>query len=229
MIDLRLGEKLFSGSTPCLLCAAANYAVVPPLDEHGYHAMVCTVGLGATRRHNALQNVLFAVLKQSPLCLHVTGELTFPSQQHLPEVQQQRMDLLIDDTRFNRRPVRLDITVVSPHNDSFLTYASKEAAGAARPAEAQKRTKYDALCATNGTSFNPIGFDVQGGAGPAGKLFFRRLAEYTSSVRGSKPGTEYHTILLRVERTVLQLTAAAVNRRLLSSPQGPTGTPAHPV
>ncbi|PXF42767.1 hypothetical protein BWQ96_07474 [Gracilariopsis chorda] len=108
--------------------------MVRPFEEHGYHVMVCTVGLGATRRHNALPDVLFAALKQSPLCLHVTREWTLPSQQHLPEVPQQRMYLLIDDVRFYERQVGLDITLVSPQNDLFLTYASMEAAGAARRA-----------------------------------------------------------------------------------------------
>lgn len=116
MIDLRLGERMFASSRPCGACASARYAQVPALDDYGYHAMSCAVNVGSTRRHNALQDVLYNFLRQPPLCLNVARKWRFPSQSHLPECAQARMDIVIDDLRFQPRLFGIDVTVVSPHN-----------------------------------------------------------------------------------------------------------------
>ncbi|PXF45875.1 hypothetical protein BWQ96_04310 [Gracilariopsis chorda] len=118
---------------------------------------------------------------------------------------------------------RHDVTIVSPHNTMHISLAFTQAGGAATRAEALNISKYAHLCHIHHTELEPVGFDVHGGAGESAKSLLRRNAEFFGQKRGTKPIIEYHYLAMCLERTELQLTAAAVNRCRLTYASGLKG------
>lgn len=107
----------------------------------------------------------------------------------------------------------IDVTIVSPLPNQYLSIASTPRAGATEKAERFTTHKYAALCATNDVEFLPLAIDVYAGMGPNAKTLLRRIAQHLSKEKGTVPITEHCSTALALERVTLQDTAAAVNRR----------------
>ena len=73
VVDIRLGQPLFSGHTACLQCATRR-GPTPVVGPVGIHARTCKVAKGGTRHHNALLDTITTVLSQQHVAVYTAHD-----------------------------------------------------------------------------------------------------------------------------------------------------------
>ena len=221
MVELRLGNPLFSGGQPCHRCASKKYRRVPLLDVYGHHATVCPVSEGSTRRHNTLRDDVITLLTHKAFFLSVQREWTFPQDDDKAPASRRRLDFYTHDPAFDPSPQGFDVTVISPHSQPYVTSARTKGY-ALVSAEDSKIQKYGDLCTERGITLRPMAIDVYGATGPGFGTAADMISAYLSSKRGTSPATERRQLITQLSSLVLQQTAVSVNRRRLT-PQAVDG------
>eukprot|EP00177_Eucheuma_denticulatum_P000457 GFKZ01000797.1.p1 GENE.GFKZ01000797.1~~GFKZ01000797.1.p1 ORF type:complete len:181 (+),score=4.54 GFKZ01000797.1:909-1451(+) len=114
MIDIRLGNAIFSSSERFQVLARGAYRDKPTLDAKGYRASVGTGGVGAVRRHDNLQDLLHNLLRDLKFSVNVYREKTFAADLRKDPSECRALDLVIDNAAFAPTPQEMDVTSPSP-------------------------------------------------------------------------------------------------------------------
>ncbi len=157
MVDIRLGQPFYSGTTVCPQCATCP-GPNPLLDPLGRHALMCKVAEGTTRRHNALRDTLIHILSRPPFCQPSRREATLPRilHTHLPN----RVGILVASTPdFHPAPLVLDVTIRCPYARHVLSSAALKSSTVPNRGEHQKVSYYKTDCHAEGWDFYPCSFD----------------------------------------------------------------------
>ncbi len=136
MVDIRLGQPLYSDTTYCPQCATRP-GPTPLLDPLGRHALMCRVAEGTTRRHNTLRDTVISIVSRPPLCQPSRPEVTLPRflYTHLPK----RVDILVASTPdFHPAPLALDVTIRCPYARHVLSSAALTSSTVPNRGEQQK-------------------------------------------------------------------------------------------
>jgi hypothetical protein len=157
-VQLRLGCIQINPNQHCANCAAA-------LDSAGHHATSCRSGTYRNVRHRDLLDEIS--IKASKAQLGGAKEFQLPN-------GQQRLDLLLRPERGGRN-VGLDISVINPCAQSYITRAARASLGAAAIREREKNTKYEASCRDARISFSPVVFETYGAIGKEGMSVIGRI------------------------------------------------------
>ena len=216
MVDMRLGNPIFSGIQPCPRCSDCNYRQVPTLDVYGHHAMVCAAADGSVRRHNNLRDRIISILRQSAVLLNLHREWTFPCDSASAPAARKRLDFYVDDPTFAPNGHGFDVTVISPHSAQFVSSRRATSANALLAAEEGKRKRYGSLCEQLDIALHPMAIDVYGSVGPGFETGLKLLSEYISAMKGTCPISERRHILTQLSSLVQQRTAVSINRRRLN-------------
>ncbi|KAL5487426.1 hypothetical protein EMCRGX_G020023 [Ephydatia muelleri] len=116
----------------CAFCPAHS------LDPLGHHALTCKCGGDVITRHNALRDTLAHFLHRAHASIEVEAGAGF-----FPDHSQSRpADILVKHWN-HRRPVALDISVVSPLNPSTLAEAGATVGAVLEATESRKHQAND--------------------------------------------------------------------------------------
>ncbi len=215
MVDVRIGNPLFSGATSCPFCNMSEKTANTPLDLHGQHASTCSRAEGTTSRHNDLRDWLFRSLKTLVPHLHIEREKTLMQDEHLPRTSQRKYDLFISDLSVSPRPQAYDLTIISPHSEPYVRNAGRNPTWAVQSAERKKIRKYGPSSTEKQIEFHPLAMDLYGCIGPTFDPGLHSVISLIAQRRGTSPITERSNLLTKMMSRALQLTAVAINRRRL--------------
>ena len=121
---------------PCPLQGANGNRCPGHCDAKGHHALGCTFGAGAVKRHDAVVNTLHKII-------HNWGHLPVHREQMVPtdHDEYKRADIVFTDSENRRRPI--DVMVVGPSSTQALAMGSARKRGtAANSGETLKLRQY---------------------------------------------------------------------------------------
>ena len=157
-VALRLGGKV---------CEPHQCRCGKEVSEDGHHGLACKMSAGRHTRHSLLNDIV----KRGLASANIHSVLESPG---LCRADRKRPDGLTSTPWSRGQPMVWDATVVdalcSSRIDSF------EPLKAATTAEETKRMKYTEII-NRGYLFQPVAFEVQGGAGPDTKRFLSKLGK----------------------------------------------------
>jgi hypothetical protein len=179
------------------------------LDEYGYHALTCKHGGDLTHRHNAVRDV---ILKSCQMAGWSPGSET-PGL--IANSDERPADIFIPH-HTNGKSCAADIAVTHALQPSSITYAAREASGAAtRYAKMVKDKKYKKLLEDQdyGIDFLPLVVDCFGAWDQRAIKFFKKIAGSISKFK-SRPYSETISQLMeKISVTLMRANAKALLRR----------------
>ena len=174
-VRYRLGVPVFSSSGPCPACSS-------PSNCYGDHAIICGYNGERIGRHNMLRDALYRACCQAGLCP------VRESQALLPDSDSRPADVLLPS--FDQgRDCALDVTVVSPLQQSLLVKAGEEPGAALTYAYERKMRQSSEACQQAGLHFFPLPFETFGGLHPKSISIVTTISRALSAHSGN-PSSE---------------------------------------
>jgi hypothetical protein len=198
-----LGLPLFTTSDTCGFCQAV-------LDQQGQHAMTCRCDGDVVSRHNHIRNALF------DMCSRALLSPQLEKGSHATD-QTRPADILIPNWSL-ATPAALDVRVINPLNNKFVSAASITQASTAALGEEEKHNNNDTKCKSLGWKCIPLVVEVFGCWGNEAHTAIRtvanKIAVQTRSTRAEVTQSMYSRLGIVLMRSNAR---SVLKRRLLAS------------
>ena len=111
------------------------------------------------------------------------------------------------------RPAALDVTIVSPVQDHYLSQATEKACVAANAADQEKHNKAFEYCLAANVDFFPLAFEIYGAMTKDAKELIKRVSNRAATARNISRNKAFKEIMQKISLSIAKANALAILHR----------------